>query len=154
MNKAERAKQRQRPRVFVTDALFLEEVRQHLTQTENESLCFIGGLRVGPFHVFSHLCPVKLENSSLLYARASAQACAELQIKLLDWRVKLLCVAHSQPGEGAAATEASAVDLYYQGLIQDAGADAIGLILVRSGHLRFFSTVWPFRTIVKGGNVI
>src|SRR6266545_5662255 len=116
MNKAERAKQRRRPRVFVTDSLLLEEVRQHLTQNENESLCFIGGLRVGPFHVFSHVCPVEVETSSLLYARASAQACAAVQIMLLDWRVKLLCVAHSQPGEGAAATEASAVDLHCQGL--------------------------------------
>jgi len=135
---------------YVIDAWFAQDLIRHLTPGKDEEITHVTGPRVGSVRVLSRLCQMKTETKTTVYARATAQSCADTEIEILEHGNLLHAMAHSHPGKGAAATQPSSIDMNYLGKIQRAGSEAIGIIVTRDGWLRFFSVVKPFRVFVMG----
>lgn len=94
-----------------------------------------------------------MEQQSLVYAKANAQSCSDVLIDLFERGYKLQIMAHSHPGRGPEATCPSSIDINYLGKIQEAGSDAVGLIVTRDGYVRFFSVYTEYEVSIKGKGV-
>ncbi|MDD5599013.1 MAG: hypothetical protein PHV82_13780 [Victivallaceae bacterium] len=86
-------------------------------------------------------------------AKASAKSCSDVLIDLFEKGYKPQLVAHSHPGRGPEATSPSGIDINYLTKIQDAGSEALGLIVTRDGYIRFFSVRTEYAVSIKGKGV-
>jgi len=97
--------------------------------------------------------PVLLEKQSPVFVRSSALAVAQALIPIIEQGAELHVIAHSHPGQGPWATYPSGIDMRCLGNLQRAGSPAIGLIVTRDNHARFFTASRPFRVILTGTGV-
>jgi len=139
---------------YVVDTWFIQDLIRHLTPGRDEEITHVTGPRVGPARVLSRICQIRAETKSLVYARASAQSCADTEIEILEHGNLVHAMAHSHPGSGAGATHPSSIDTNYLGTIQRIGAEAIGIIVTRDGWVRFFTVTKPFRIFVMGDGFV
>ena len=138
---------------YVVDGWFLEDLIHHLTPGPDEEVAHVTGARVGAVRMLSRICQLTTESKTMVYARATAKSCADAEIEILEHGNLLHAMAHSHPGQGAAATHPSSIDINYLGNIQRVGSEAIGIIVTRDGWVRFFSVIKPFRAFVMGAGI-
>jgi hypothetical protein len=141
------------PPTYVCDSWFLRTSIQKLTPGPDEEIAHVTGPQFGVVRVLSRLCPLRTEQKSPVYAKGTAQSCADTEIEILEHGNRLLAMAHCHPGAGPGATCPSGIDVNYLGRIQRAGAETIGIIVTRDGCVRFFTVHKPFRAIVTGSGV-
>lgn len=147
-------KRRSRPSVFVTEAAFLHELIAVLTVDVNENMHFLTGPKLEHYRVICRRAqPVALQQQSPVFVRASAQSVADVLIAIIEQGAELHVIAHSHPGSGPGATTPSGTDIECLGKLQKSGSPAIGLIVTRDHHVRFFTVTRAFRVIVQGTGV-
>ncbi len=147
-------KPRSRQPVFVTEAAFLREVIGVLTVSDDENMHFLTGPKLEQFRVVCRLAqPVKLQEQSPVFVRASARSVADVLIGIVEEGAELHVIAHSHPGSGPGATTPSGTDIACLGKLQKNGSPAIGCIVTRDNNVRFFSVKRTFRVIVQGTGV-
>ena len=139
--------------VYVVSAWFLEDTLAHVTPRKDEAAVYITGPVVGGVRVLSRICGFELAEQSITYARGDTKACLDALIEINEHGNALHAMAHSHPGSGKSATRQSPTDIRYLTSIQRAGANVIGLIFTRDGHVRFFTVEKPFKVIVLGEGV-
>jgi len=138
---------------YVVDSWFLQDLLDILTPDSNEVPVYITGPEVGGIKILSRICRFTLDHRSVIRAQGNPRACSDALIDINDHGNALHAMAHSHPGAGAEATHESGIDTKYLGNIQKAGADTIGLILTRDGHVRFFSVHREFQVFVRGKGI-
>lgn len=136
--------------LFVTDSWFLRDVILTVTTGRDEEAAYLTGPTMGNVRILSRICKVALAEQSPVYARGDGKSCADALIHILERGLVLQATAHSHPGT---STTPSGIDLNTLGEVQKHGSSSIGLIVVRSGHCRFFTATQPFRTLVLGAGV-
>ncbi len=139
--------------VFLLDYWFLQDLIKHLTPHEDEEVVYITGNDYENIKMPYRIRNIKLEQQSVVYAKATAQSCSDVLIDLCERGYQVQLVAHSHPGSGPEATCPSSIDINYLAKIQDAGSDAVGLIVTRDGYARFFSVRTEFEVSIKGKGV-
>lgn len=92
--------------------------------------------------------PVALQQQSAVFVRASAQSVADVLITIIEQGAELHVIAHSHPGSGPGATTPSGTDIACLGKLQKNGSTAVGCIVTRDNHVRFFTVSRAFRVIV------
>ena len=142
-------KQRNHP-VFMLDYWFLQDIIKHLTPGPDEVATYITGNDFDNIKMPYRICDVELLEQSPIYAKATAKSCSDVLIDLFERGYKLQIMAHSHPGRGPEATCPSTTDINYLGKIQDAGSDAVGLIITRDGYVRFFTVRTEYEISIKG----
>lgn len=140
------------PTVFL-DSWFLEELIVHLTPQENEEVSYITGQYINNLFIPYRICDITLESQSPVYAQGTARSCMDVLININRRGFKLLIMAHSHPGRGPWATMPSSIDTGYLGTIQKTGADVLGAIVTRDGHVGFFSVFKDFDIVIQGNGV-
>lgn len=138
---------------YLVDAWFLRDLIAHLTKGKDEEISYVTGAQIGSVKVLSRICRVALAKQSEVYALGTAKSCSDALIDIHENGNALHVMAHSHPGSGPAATRESAIDIAYLGRIQRTGADVIGIIACRCGHVRFFTVEKPFRIITQGAGI-
>lgn len=138
---------------FLLDYWFLQDLIRYLTPKADEVVVYVTGNDSGNLRMPHRICPVAMEKQSVVYARGSARSCADVLIDLHERNYRLQLVAHSHPGSGPGATSPSGIDINYLAKIQNAGSDAVGLIVTRDGYLRFFTVYAEFEVSIKGKEV-
>lgn len=147
-------KRRLQPSVFVTEAAFLRELIAILTVDVNENMHFLTGPKLEHYRVVCRRAqPVALQQQSPVFVRALAQSVADVLIAIIEQGAELHVIAHSHPGGGPGATTPSRTDIACLGKLQKSGSPAIGLIVTRDNHVRFFTVTRGFRVIVQGTGV-
>jgi len=139
--------------LYVVDAWFLQDLLVHLTRGADEEISYVTGPCLGRLRILSRIRSVELEHQSAVHALAKASSCADVLATILEKGNRLHVMAHSHPGQGAAATCPSSIDTRYLGRIQRAGAEVVGIIVTRDGFVRFFSVVQPLAVLVQGAGV-
>ena len=139
---------------FLVETCFLRELVLALTPTPDEHMLFLTGPMLRRLRVVSRRAPqAPLERQSVVFVRSSALAVAQALIPIIEQGAELHMIAHSHPGGGPSATFPSGTDTACLGKLQRAGSPAIGLIVTRDGHARFFTVHRPFQIIVAGAGV-
>lgn len=139
---------------FLLESFFLREVVQMLTPTPDEDMVFLSGPKLNRLRVVCRRAPqVPLERQSVVFVRTSGADVAQALIPIIEQGAELHICAHSHPGGGPSATFPSGTDIKCLGKLQRAGSPAIGLIVTRDAHVRFFTVHIPFRVIVTGSGV-
>lgn len=142
------------PQVFVVEATFLREVIAVLTVDANEQMHFLTGPKLDSTRIISRWAKsVVLERQSPVFVRASAKSVADTLISIIEQGAELHVIAHSHPGRGASATTPSGTDIECLGKLQKNGSQAIGCIVTRDNHVRFFSVSTHFHVNVHGTGV-
>ncbi len=139
--------------VFMLDYWFLQDLIKCLTPGPDEVAVFVVGNDFDNIRMPYRICDVELEKQSVVYARATAKSCSDVLIDLFEKGYKIQLVAHSHPGRGPEATRPSSIDINYLAKIQDAGSDAVGLIVTRDGYVRFFTVRTEYEISIKGKGV-
>jgi hypothetical protein len=139
---------------FLVESFFLRELIQSLTPTPDEHMSFLTGPKVRSIRVICRCAAqVPMEQQSVVFVRTSAINVADALIPIIEQGSELAAVAHSHPGCGPSATNPSGIDKTCLGKLQRAGSPAIGLIVTRDGHARFFTVAKRFRVLVVGSGV-
>jgi proteasome lid subunit RPN8/RPN11 len=139
------------PSVFIIEAAFLRELIGILTVDANEQMRFLTGPKLGSFRIVSRLAkPAVLREQSPVFVRATGVSAAHVLIQIIEEGAELHVIAHSHPGCGAGATTPSGTDLACLGKLQRNGSPAIGCIVTRDSHVRFFSVTNDFHVSVLG----
>lgn len=142
------------PQTFVVEAFFARELIAGLTTGPNEEMHFLTGPKLGPIRIVCRWArPPALDRQSPVFVRATAKSVADTLIAVIEQGAELHICAHSHPGHGAAATTPSGIDYDCLGKLQKAGSPAIGCIVTRDGHVRFFSVATQFHVLVLGTGV-
>jgi len=142
------------PQVFITEAAFLRNLIPVLTADANEEMYFLTGPKVGPLRVVSRWAGrASLERQSPVFVRASARSVADVLIPIVEQGAELHVIAHSHPGTGPGATTPSGTDMACLGKLQKNGSPAIGCIVTRDNHVRFFSVSTNFHVMLLGTGV-
>lgn len=142
------------PQVFIIESFFARELIKALTPNADEEMHFLTGPKIGPIRIISRWArPPLLERHSPVFVRASARAVGDVLIEVVEQGAELHICAHSHPGASAGATTPSSTDIQCLGKLQRAGSQAIGCIVTRDGHLRFFSVLTNFHVMVLGTGV-
>jgi len=131
----------------------LRELAVHLFRTDCESIVWAAGYRKGRQLIVKKLHPLQMRISTPVCAEATPGSCRDAIRQMHLSGMRLLLIAHSQPGNGESATLPSLQDLRDVLLNQINGGEVVGLVFVRSGHLRLFSAVQPFRAVLKGAGI-
>jgi len=153
-NAAEPAQLEPFPQTFVIESFFARELITILTRGANEEMHFLTGPKIGPIRIVSRWArPPSLERQSPVFVRATARSVADVLIPIIEQGAELHICAHSHPGGGAGATTPSGTDIQCLGKLQKSGSLAIGCIVTRDGHLRFFSVSTNFHAMVLGSGV-
>jgi len=138
---------------FLLDYWFLQDLIKHLTPRYDEEVVYVTGNDFDKFRMPYRICPIALEKQSVVYARGTARSCADVLIELHEKNYRIQLVAHSHPGSGPDATAPSGIDINYLAKIQSTGSDAVGVIVTRDGHVRFFTVYAEFTVSIKGREV-
>ncbi len=146
-------KKQQNHPVFMLDYWFLQDLIRYLTPGPDEIAVYVTGNDFDNIKMPYRICDVELETQSVVYAKASAKSCSDVLISLFEKGYKLQIMAHSHPGRGPEASCPSSIDINYLAKIQDAGSDAVGLIVTRDGYVRFFSVRTEYEISIKGKGV-
>ena len=139
---------------FVVTSLFLRECHEHLTQQPEETVAYLSGLMVGNSVVLDCLVPVRNEIQEMGYAKADINAATDVLLSLSDRGFGLRGTIHSHPGIGIESTTPSTKDRTLHNGLEKGGYQAIGIIMTRDGHCRFFSHKMPFVVEVVGKDVV
>jgi proteasome lid subunit RPN8/RPN11 len=152
--RAKGRKQRAQPPVFVTEGAFLRDLISVLTRDANENMHFLTGPKLDNYRVICRRAqPVALQQQSPVFVRASAKSVADVLIAIIEQGAELHVIAHSHPGSGPGATTPSGTDIACLGKLQKNGSPAIGCIVTRDNHVRFFTVSRAFRVLVQGTGV-
>jgi hypothetical protein len=139
---------------FLLESSFLRELVVELTPTPDEDMVFLTGPKLRSLRVVCRRAPqVSLERQSVVFVRSSALSVARALVPIIEQGAELHVIAHSHPGEGPAATFPSGTDTTCLGKLQRAGSPAIGLIVTRDFHVRFFTVHRSFRVVVTGSGI-
>jgi proteasome lid subunit RPN8/RPN11 len=142
------------PQTFICESFFIRELITMLTPGANEEMHFLTGPKLGPIRIVCRwAAPARLDNQSPVFVRASARSVADVLIPIIEQGAELHMIAHSHPGAGAWATTPSGTDIDCLGKLQKNGSPAIGCIVTRDGHVRFFSVQTKFHVMVLGNGV-
>jgi len=140
--------------VLLMTSWFLLDLIRYLTKGQDEEICYVTGPVLGDLHIPTRICGIEqLDAQSPVYARGNPRACSDALIELHEHGNKVLVMAHSHPGQGAGATGPSSTDYAYMRRIQETGAMAIGIIVTRSNHVRFFTSSQQFEVHITGNGV-
>jgi len=153
-SKSAKSRKRAPQPVFVTEATFLRELIKILTLDDYEHMRFLTGPKLDRFRVMTRWAqPVVLDAQSAVYVGAHAQSVANVLITIIEQGAELHCIAHSHPGCGPGSTTPSGTDIACLGKLQKNGSPAIGCIVTRDNHVRFFTVRRAFRVLVQGTGV-
>lgn len=142
------------PQTFVIESFFVRELITILTRGLNEEMHFLTGPKIGPIRIVSRWArPPSLDEQSPVFVRATAKSVADVLIPIIEQGAELHICAHSHPGGGLGATTPSGTDIECLGKLQRSGSQAIGCIVTRDGHVRFFSVSTNFHAMVLGSGV-
>lgn len=139
--------------MIVVEAWFLRDLIRYLTPRMDEEVVYVTGPEHDGMRTLSRMCTFALDRQSPVYARGNAKACSDALIEMSQNGNTLGGIAHSHPGSGAGATHPSPIDTNHLGKLQQTGSRAIGIIVTRDGHVRFFTVNKPFRVTVLGEGV-
>jgi hypothetical protein len=139
------------PQTFVIESYFVRQLIRTLTPSADEEMRFLTGPKFGPIRVVCRWAnPPSLEKQSPVFVRASARSVASTLIPIVEQGAELHVCAHSHPGNGAGATNPSSTDVTCLTKLQKSGSLAIGCIVTRDGHVRFFSILTKFSVVILG----
>lgn len=142
------------PSTFVLESFFLRQLITLLTKDEHEDMYFLTGPKFGPIRIVSRWADkIHFDHQSPVRVSASARSVAVALIPIIEQGAELHIIAHSHPGRGIGATTPSGIDLACLRKLQSAGSVAIGCIVTRDGHVRFFSALTDFYVMVLGAGV-
>ncbi len=127
-------------RSYLTSSLFLRDSFELLNKQEVESLHFVTGPEVRQEKVMDKIIDLKLQEQSMVYAKADTDAIREALIYLSDYGYRLWACIHIHPGSGVGSISPSGTDMALDKLLLKGGYDSIGAIFSRDGFVRFFSS--------------
>lgn len=125
---------------YEVSSLFLRKSFELLNRREVESLHFVTGPEVEGKKVLSEIVDLRLEEQSVVYAKAESEAIREALIYLSDHGFKLWGCFHIHPGNGPLSILPSGTDKALDRLLNQGGYDCVGAIFSRDGYVRFFSS--------------
>ncbi len=139
---------------FLIEAVFLRQIIKTLTRDADEQMHFLTGPMLDGTRIVSRWAkPVELEEQSPTFVRASAGSVGGVCISIIEQGAELHVIAHSHPGNGIGATTPSGTDTKCLGKLQKNRSQAIGCIVTRDNHVRFFSVSVDFHVTVVGTGV-
>ncbi len=139
---------------FIVSTLFLRECLRQLTQGPDESLVFLTGHQINGKRIVDQMIPVDLVQQTRTYAKACDISLTKELETMRERGFTLLGTAHSHPGCGIGATLPSSIDMSHHERLELMGYHALGIIVTRDGHVRFYSDQMPFEVEVIGKDVV
>lgn len=139
---------------FMLSSFFLRDVLQYLAQWPVESLTYLTGMNVGGVMVIDQLVPFAMDVQNATYVSGDIISSTEALCMLDDKGFALAATAHTHPGSGSTATHPSGIDFKHHRRLEGGGYEALGIILTRDGHVRFYSGGMPFFVEVVGEDVV
>jgi proteasome lid subunit RPN8/RPN11 len=141
-------------RKFLITTLFLRECLAKVTPGPDEALVYLTGHNVGEITVIDQFMPLELVEQSRTYVRACNISVARELESMRKRGFQLLGTVHSHPGWGSGATFPSNTDKNHHDRLELMKHTALGLIITRDGHLRFYSGQMRFKVEVIGKDVV
>ena len=138
---------------YVVSSLFLRECYDHLHPFEVERFFYISGIVHDGMTSLDRLVPCHLEEQTPTYVKADIISSTAALMMLSDRGFTLNGHCHCHPGSGAMNTHPSDIDIRHQARLERGGYRALGLIMVKSGHVRFFADALPYTVEVLGTDV-
>ena len=140
--------------VYLVSSSLLHEAYGLLTKTRDESLIYATGAEdSGHLFALTKLVTFDLESASSAHASPEPKSQLKALGKLEKDGERLLATIHSHPGRGEKAATPSTVDLSTQAELERLGYPTIGVVVSRSGHIRFYTKERPFRVAVSGAGI-
>ena len=140
--------------VYLVSSSLLREAYELVTKTRDESLIYATGPEdAGSLFALSQLVTFDLESASCAHASPEPKSQLTALAQLEKDGQRLLATLHSHPWRGAQATTPSSVDLNTQAELERMGYPTIGVVVSRTGHVRFYSKNRPFRVAVSGAGI-
>ena len=128
--------------VFVISSMFLRDSYNLLNIDKRvESLHFLTGPRIGNVNVLDRIVNFEKERQTPVFAKGRSDSVSEVLIELARHEHKLHGCFHIHPGNGAAATLPSSVDLRLQQNFDKGGYKVLHAIFSRDGYIRFYSSL-------------
>jgi len=139
---------------YVISSLFLRDILNYLSQWDVESIAYLTGVSTQGGMVIDHLVPFDMDVQEVTYVSGDIVSSTQSLCALDDKGFVLAATAHSHPGSGAAATHPSGIDMNHHEMLETSGYKAVGIIMTRDGHFRFYSKDMPFSVQVVGSDVV
>jgi len=141
------------PRRFIVTSKFLRRAYPHLMARPQESLIYVTGSEMGNVAVLDELVIFKLAVQEMAYVRGDFVSSTAALIDMGDRGYRLNGTLHCHPGGGACATFPSGIDMAHHERLERGGYKAVGIIMTRDGHFRFYTYRMPFIVEVFGDDV-
>jgi hypothetical protein len=138
---------------FVVSSLFLRHAYEYLMQVDEETLAYVSGITLAGTSVLDHLVAFDMDVQEHAYVSGEAVSLTAALSMLSDRGFVLQGTIHSHPGAGPGATHPSGIDRNHHRRLEVGGYTALGIIMTRDGHLRFYTHEMPFEVQVVGRDV-
>ena len=138
---------------FVISSLFLRRTSDYLMQVEEETLAYVSGIELGGVVVLDQLIAFNMDVQETGYVSGEIVSTTAALNMLSERGYALQGTIHSHPGGGAAATCPSGIDKNHHRRLEVGGYEALGIIMTRDGHVRFYTHKMPFGVTVVGRDV-
>ena len=140
-------------RKFVISSPFLREASDYLMQVEEETLAYVSGIELGDTVVLDQLIAFNMDVQETGYVSGEIISTTAVLDALSKRGFVLQGTIHSHPGGGAAATCPSGIDKNHHRRLEVGGYKALGIIMTRDGHVRFYTHKMSFTVDVVGRDV-
>lgn len=140
---------------FHVDGLALADCYAELfAEPETESIVYLTGMILdGNVRTVNRCLPFTQAEQSTVRAVGDPDASFDVLQELDRTGHYLIAHAHNQPGTGVESTTPSSVDRDFQGRLEVAGYETIGLIFTQDGWVRAFSNEVSFEIAVQGTQI-
>ena len=138
----------------VITTLFLRECYAYLMKGSDESIAYISGIERNSFSILDQLIPFQMDRQSPAYVSGNIISSTEALVMLSNCGYGLLGTIHCHPGSGETSTYPSGIDTKHHKRLEEGGYTALGVIMTRDGHFRFYSDKMPFSVEVIGKDTI
>ena len=140
---------------FHVDGLALADCYAELfAEPETESIVYLTGMVLdGNMRTVNRCLPFAQAEQSAVQAVGDPDASFDVLQELDRAGHYLVAHAHNQPGTGVESTTPSRVDRDFQGRLEAAGYETIGLIFTQDGWVRAFSNELSFDIAVQGNQI-
>lgn len=108
-------------------------------KNQNESIAYLTGIKIDGDSILDELIPFNMERQEVCYVKGDIVSSTAALMMLSDRGYTLLGTIHCHPGAGAAATHPSGIDKKHHRRLEAGGFEALGIIMTRDGHTRFYT---------------
>lgn len=125
----------------------------YLMRSPLESIAYLSGVRCQDTTVVDQLVTFMMDAQSVTYVSGEPVSTSAALITIDELGYFLEGTIHCHPGAGRDATTPSLIDYRHHRRLEAAGYKALGIIMTRDGHVRFYTDHMPFVVDVIGNDV-